>query len=120
MNSARKGCHTLYYRPQGFDFKNVLESILVMKKAGRFVSLNYFILPGFTDDPDEFAALCDLVDLYRPDLIQLRNLNMDPDWYFEVVQHPAREKPMGMRNWLEQLKQRFPELRFGYFNPALR
>ncbi|MBU0968986.1 MAG: radical SAM protein [Proteobacteria bacterium] len=120
MNSARKGCHTLYYRPQGFDFKNVLESILVMKKAGRFVSLNYFILPGFTDDPDEFAALCDLVDLYRPDLIQLRNLNMDPDWYFEVVQHPAREKPMGMRNWLEQLKQRFPELRFGYFNPPLR
>ncbi|MFZ5765011.1 MAG: radical SAM protein [Thermodesulfobacteriota bacterium] len=120
MNSARKGCHTLYYRPQGFSFKNVLESILAMKKAGRFVSLNYFILPGFTDDPDEFAALSDLVDLYRPDLIQLRNLNMDPDWYFETVQHQAKEKPMGMRVWLARLRQRFPELRFGYFNPPLR
>jgi pyruvate-formate lyase-activating enzyme len=120
MNSARKGCHTLYYRPQGFDFKNVLESILVMKKAGRFVSLNYFIMPGFTDDAEEYAALCDLVDLYRPDLIQLRNLNMDPDWYFEVVQHQPRQRPMGMRNWLAKLRQRFPELRFGYFNPALR
>lgn len=120
MNSARKGCHTLYYRPQGFSFKNVLESILVMKKAGRFVSLNYFILPGFTDDQDEYAALCDIVDLYRPDLIQLRNLNMDPDWYFDTVLHPARGKPMGMRAWLHQLKTRFPELRFGYFNPPLR
>ncbi|MEN8141059.1 MAG: radical SAM protein [Thermodesulfobacteriota bacterium] len=120
MNSARKGCHTLYYRPEGFSFNDVKESILVMKKAGRFVSLNYFILPGFSDDPDEFAALCDLIDLYRPDLIQLRNLNMDPDWYFEVVQHPARQRPLGIRNWLNQLQHRFPELRFGYFNPPLR
>ncbi len=120
MNSARKGCHTLYYRPEGFSFKNVLESILVMKKAGRFVSLNYFLLPGFTDDPDEFRAFCDLVDLYRPDLIQLRNLNMDPDWYFEVVQHPAREKPLGIQKWLHEVKRRFPDLKFGYFNPALR
>ncbi len=120
INSSRKGCHTLYYRPRGFSFKNVLESILVMKKAGKFVSLNYFILPGFTDDPAEFAALCDLVDLYRPDLIQLRNLNMDPDWYFSVVQHPARQPPMGMLNWLAALKKIFPDLRFGYFNPPLR
>ncbi len=120
INSCRKGCHTLYYRPRGFNFNNVLESILLMKKAGRFVSLNYFILPGFTDDPDEFAALCDLVDLYRPDLLQLRNLNMDPDWYFATVQHPAREAPMGMLTWLARLKKRFPDLRFGYFNPPLR
>ena len=120
INSARKGCHTLYYRPEGFNFKNVLESILAMKKAGKFVSLNYFILPGFTDDPAEFAALCDVVDLYRPDLIQLRNLNMDPDWYFDVVQHPAKEKPMGVQNWLHKVKKRFPDLKFGYFNPPLR
>lgn len=120
MNSARKGCHTLYYRPQGFSFHDVKKSILVMKKANRFVSLNYFILPGFTDDPEEFAALCDLLDLYRPNLIQLRNLNMDPDWYFEIVQHPAKEKPLGIANWLDLLRRRFPELQFGYFNPPLR
>ncbi|MEA3547161.1 MAG: radical SAM protein [Thermodesulfobacteriota bacterium] len=120
INSSRKGCHTLYYRPKDFSFKNVLESILVMKKAGRFVSLNYFILPGFTDDPDEFQALCDLINLYRPDLIQLRNLNMDPDWYLETVQYRPKQKPMGMQNWLSKLKNLFPDLRFGYFNPALR
>ena len=90
-----------------------------MKKAGRFISLNYFILPGFTDDPDEFRALCELIILYRPDLIQLRNLNMDPDWYLEVVQHIGKKKPMGIQNWLKQLKKLFPDLRFGYFNPPL-
>lgn len=119
MNSARKGCHTLYYKPEGFNFKNVLESILAMKKAGKYVSLNYFILPGFTDDPAEYEAFCDLVDLYRPDLIQLRNLNMDPDWYFDVVQHPAKDRPMGLQNWLSKVKKRFPDLQFGYFNPSL-
>lgn len=119
MNSARKGCHTLYYKPEGFNFKNVLQSILAMKKAGKHVSLNYFILPGFTDDPAEFDAFCDLINWYRPDLIQLRNLNMDPDWYFEVVQHPAKDKPMGIQNWLNQVKKRFPDLKYGYFNPAL-
>jgi MoaA/NifB/PqqE/SkfB family radical SAM enzyme len=119
INSARKGCHTMYYRTQDFNFKNVLESILVMKKAERFISLNYFTLPGFTDDPDEFKALCDLIILYRPDLIQLRNLNMDPDWYLEVVQYKGKKQPMGMRNWLQQLKNLFPDLLFGYFNPPL-
>ena len=119
MNSARKGCHTLYYKPEGFNFNNVKESILAMKKARKHVSLNYFILPGFTDDPAEYDAFCDLIDLYRPDLIQLRNLNMDPDWYFDVIQHPAKEKPMGIQNWLNRVQKRFPDLKFGYFNPAL-
>ena len=65
-----------------------------MKKAGRHVSLNYFILPGFTDDPAEFAALCDLIADCRPDLIQLRNLNMDPEWYRRVVGQQANgERP---------------------------
>ena len=90
-----------------------------MKHAGRFVSLNYFILPGFTDDPDEFAALCNLILTHRPDLIQLRNLNMDPDWYLETVKHQPDKAPMGIRNWLGQLQKLFPTLRFGYFNPTL-
>ena len=120
LNSARQTCHTSYYRPVNFSLANVMESIDVMKQADRFVSLNYFILPGFTDDPDEFAALCNLIDTHQPDLIQLRNLNMDPDWYLEIVKYQPSQAPMGIRNWLAELKGLFPELRFGYFNPSLR
>jgi len=120
LNSARERCHTSYYRPVNFSLANVIESIDVMKQADRFISLNYFILPGFTDDPDEFAALCNLIDTHKPDLIQLRNLNMDPDWYLDIVKYQSSQAPMGIRNWLAELKGLFPALRFGYFNPSLR
>jgi pyruvate-formate lyase-activating enzyme len=119
LNSARPSSHERYYRPIDFSFADVLASINVMKQAGRFVSLNYFILPGFTDDPDEFAALCSLLEQHRPDFIQLRNLNMDPDWYLETVRHEPGAPPIGIRTWLAELQKRFPRLRFGYFNPPL-
>lgn len=120
LNSARVEMHARYYRPSGFSLAEARQSIRLMKDAGRHVSLNYFILPGFSDHPAEFAALCDLVDDCRPDLIQLRNLNMDPEWYRQVVGPQPPGEPLGIRCWLEQLKLRFPALRFGYFNPALR
>ncbi len=120
LNSARAEYHAHYYRPVSFSFTDLLESIDAMKAAGKFVSLNYFILPGFTDDPDEFAALCMLIEEHRPDLIQLRNLNMDPDWYLDTVAYAPVAPPMGIRRWLAELQQFFPQLRFGYFNPPLR
>ncbi len=120
MNSARLDKHQLYYRPKNFSFVDVRQSIAVMKEHGRHVSLNYFILPGFTDDPDEFAALCELIESYQPELIQLRNLNMDPEQYLKAVEHTPSKPALGIRRWLELLKAQFPQLKFGYFNPALR
>ncbi|MFZ5775402.1 MAG: radical SAM protein [Thermodesulfobacteriota bacterium] len=120
MNSARPDYHNRYYRPKGFGFDDVRHSIRVMKQHHRFVSLNYFILPGFTDDPAEFAALCELIAECRPNFIQLRNLNMDPDWYLEAIQFTPSGDPLGIPAWLRRLKQLFPWLRYGYFNPPLR
>jgi pyruvate-formate lyase-activating enzyme len=120
MNSARPEYHKRYYRPSGFDFADLRRSITIMKDYGRHVSLNYFILPGFTDDPEEFQALVELIETCRPDLIQLRNLNMDPELYLKTVGHGDTRPPMGMRNWRDALTSRFPDLRLGYFNPALR
>lgn len=120
MNSAQTDYHSRYYRPKGFDLEDVKESIRVMKRASRFVSLNYFVLPGFTDDPAEFAALRDLIADCHPDFIQLRNLNMDPDWYLDEIKFVAEEPALGIPNWLEQLQGAFPHLKFGYFNPPLR
>ena len=119
MNSAQPEYHRRYYRPSGFSFSDVRSSIEVMKGYNRHVSLNYFILPGVTDDPDEYAALTKLIETCRPDLIQLRNLNMDPEHYLKVIRHEPVQPAMGMLHWLGQLKDRFPRLQFGYFNPAL-
>jgi pyruvate-formate lyase-activating enzyme len=120
MNSARPEFHQRYYRPSGFSFADVRRTIKVMKAADKHVSLNYFILPGFTDDPDEYDALCELIAATEPDLIQLRNLNMDPEYYRKAVQHRPQKQPLGMLRWLEGLKEQFPALKFGYFNPCLK
>lgn len=120
LNSAQKEKHRLYYRPKGFTLDDVCQSIAVMKRAKRHVSLNYFILPGCTDDPDELHALSALVDNYRPDFIQLRNLNMDPAYYLKVIGHAPSQPPLGIPNWLKQLRARFPFLGFGYYNPPLQ
>ena len=119
LNSARPEYYEKYYRPRGYSFADIKRSISVVKQAGRHVSLNYFILPGFTDDPQEFSGLCELVDSCKPDLIQLRNLNIDPELYLKTVQHQPASRPMGLRNWLVQLQKLFPQLQFGYFNPPL-
>ena len=119
LNSAQADKHHLYYRPKGFSFADVCQSIAVMKQHHRHVSLNYFILPGHTDDPQEYASLLRLIEHYQPDFIQLRNLNMDPEYYLRVIEHNPAAEPLGMRYWLASLRQRFPALGFGYFNPPL-
>ena len=120
LNSARPREHGLYYRPRGFGFEELRQSIREMKRRRRFVSLNYFICPGLTDSEPETSAFCQLIDTCRPDFIQLRNLNLDPDWYLETLQHPQGAKAIGIPAWLALMKKRFPALRYGYFNPPLR
>jgi len=119
LNSAQSEQHRRYYQPKGFSLIDACRSITVMKQHNRHVSLNYFILPGCTDDPAEFAALSDLVAEYHPDFIQLRNLNMDPEAYLRVIGHNTTATPIGIKKWLTKLKTKFPTLGFGYFNPPL-
>jgi len=119
LNSAQEHYHRNYYRPKNFSLSDVLESIQVMKEANKFVSLNYFILPGFTDSTKEFDALCALLNTCQPDRIQLRNLNIDPEWYLQSIDFDQSIPSMGMRNWMQKIKNNFPELQFGYYNPAI-
>jgi len=119
LNSAQDNYHHSYYRPQNFSLTDVFNSIQIMKEAHKFVSLNYFILPGFTDSPAEYKALYSLLTTFQPDRIQLRNLNMDPEWYLRCVGIDKPVKSMGMRNWLKKLRNDFPALQLGYFNPFL-
>jgi hypothetical protein len=93
-----------------------------MTSRGKFVSLNYFIQPGFTDCNDEFAALCELLYNHPVNFIQLRNLNIDPRWYFQTVspENLAEEFPaIGILRWKSALSREFPALKFGYFNPQV-
>lgn len=119
LNSVQEQYYNRYYRPKGYRFTDVRESVNVMKAEGKFVSLNYFILPGFTDSEGEFTALRHFIEELSPDFIQLRNLNMDPEWYLDTLQFTANRPPLGIRSWFSRLQALFPDLCYGYFNPSL-
>ena len=117
LNSAQEKYYNRYYRPLGYTFDDVMQSIDVMKGKDKFVSLNYFVFPGFTDSHDEFSALCHLIETHHPDFVQLRNFNMDPELYLTTLGIREDTPCYGVRRWLRMLKDKFPSLKFGYFNP---
>ena len=98
------------------------QSLRLARRRGLFVSLNLLAFPGVSDDPREVEALEQLLDECRPDMIQWRNLNIDPDFYLEhLARHglSAATQPLGMLALLERLHRRYPRLRQGSFNPPL-
>lgn len=119
LNSVQEIYYDRYYRPRDYRFTDVLDSIKEMKSAGKFVSLNYFILPGFTDSYTESEAFFNLLEQTGPDFIQLRNLNIDPDWYRKTLELPEKQPCYGVRAWLDRIRLQFPKLGFGYYNPYL-
>jgi pyruvate-formate lyase-activating enzyme len=119
LNSCRPRYYQAYYRPRGYTLEDVRHAVAGFKAAGGFVSLNYFVLPGFTDEPEELEALCGFLQDSGADLIQLRNLNIDPQWYLSGLDYTPTGEPLGVLRWLAALRERFPALRFGYYNPCL-
>ncbi len=120
LNSVREPYYTAYYRPKGYAFSDVLGSWQLAKRCGLHVSLNLFVFPGLTDEEEEFATLCGMIEEYGLDLIQLRNHNIDPEWYLREIGYSPKGEGIGIYDLRKRLKKRFPALKFGYFNPAVR
>jgi pyruvate-formate lyase-activating enzyme len=118
--SARPGLYADYYRPRGYGFSDVVESIRTAKADGLWVSLNLIFFPGVTDTEEELAALSDLVGSHKVDFIQLRNLNLDPDLYLALAANHPGGPAMGLQHFRKRLRKACPWLEYGYFNPYLR
>ena len=118
MNSVREACYKAYFRPKGYRFAQVIESIDMAIAKGRHVAINYLNCPGFTDCPEEAAALSVFLENHPVHLIQWRNLNIDPQHYLRTMnQVTPLGPPVGMDRLLQMIAKRFPDLRYGYFNP---
>lgn len=120
LTSARPALYRAYARPRGYRFEDVVRSMREVRGRGKFLSLNYFVFPGVTDDPAEWAAFRALLREVRPDLIQWRNLNIDPEWYWDTARPLKGGAPLGVAALLARVRREFPEIRFGYYNPPLR
>jgi pyruvate-formate lyase-activating enzyme len=119
LNSARREYYHAYYRPKDYSFDDVMESILIAKRSKVWVSVNYLVFPGFTDSRAEFFALKKLLKKTGIDMIQTRNLNIDPVWYSDSLGiGKGTGKPLGMVNWIGAIRKEFPDVKLGYFNPT--
>jgi pyruvate-formate lyase-activating enzyme len=116
-NSARREIYMPYYRPNNYDFADIIESLKVVRSFGGWTSINYFVFPGMTDSVAEYEALCQLITDTDLCMIQWRNFNIDPDWYLGKIGVTETGEILGVKQMMELLKEEFPHLKFGYFNP---
>jgi len=123
LNSARKPLYTAYYNCRNYSFADVRQTLWIAGKGRLWISLNYLTFPGVTDDAAEYAAFAKLLAAVTPQMIQWRNLNIDPDWYMQTVDRVVpvrRRRIMGIPELMQKLSLDFPGIRSGYFNPPVR
>jgi len=118
-NSARKDIYTKYYRPNNYQFEDIIESLKVVRGFGGWTSINYFVFPGMTDSIEEYEALRKLIIETDLCMIQWRNFNIDPDWYLGQTGITETGEMMGIKQLQDLIHEEFPNVKFGYFNPPM-
>ncbi|MCB9481931.1 MAG: radical SAM protein [Desulfobacteraceae bacterium] len=118
VNSFQKKYYLKYFRPK-YEFEDVLQTIRTAKDKNKFVSVNYLNMPGFTDTEPEMKELFKIIENFKIDFIQWRNLNYDPKLYFRQMFGDKAEDliPFGIINLIKHLKKNYKNLNHGYFNP---
>ena len=118
-NSARKHIYEPYYRPNNYQFEDIIESLKVMRSYGGWTSINYFVFPGMTDSVEEYEALRKLIIDTDLSMIQWRNFNIDPDWYMGKIGVNETGEMLGVKQLMSLIAEEFPKVKFGYFNPPI-
>jgi len=113
LNSPHPKSYRRYHQPRRYTLEKVIDSLTLAKEKGLYTSINLLVLPGFSDREKEVEGWVELVRNTRLDLIQMRNLNIDPDFYLKEM---GKGQGMGISRMIEVLKAEVPSLQFGYFN----
>lgn len=102
-----------YYRCN-YELADVIASIQYAKRKGVYISLNMLYFPGFNDSKTESAAWRKFLRMAPVDMIQVRNLNIDPDEFAKVM--PQFTPPLGTKMFFGGLKGEFPDISIGSFS----
>jgi pyruvate-formate lyase-activating enzyme len=113
--SAVDDHYNAYYKPRAYTLQNVEKSLRYATDKGVFTSINYLIFPGVTDREEELEAMIGFARRTGLRLIQLRNLNIDPERYLEIIPK-AKGELLGMKQALEILKTELPDVELGSFS----
>jgi pyruvate-formate lyase-activating enzyme len=103
-----------YYRPRLYGVDDVGRSLKYAADKGVYTSINYLIFPGVTDREEEIEAMIEFVNQNEVKLIQMRNLNIDPEYYLEFIPK-ARGELLGMKTMLEIFRNECPNTVIGSF-----
>ena len=118
--SARESTYLAYYAPRDYKWANVQASVAAAREQGVYVSLNLLTYPGLTDTPGEIEALLDFIEKYDINMVQIRNLNIDPDYFADKVPLDGGEV-LGINRFIEILKTEIPGLAVGnYTKPVTK
>jgi wyosine [tRNA(Phe)-imidazoG37] synthetase (radical SAM superfamily) len=119
LNSPTEKYYMSYHKPVNYTFNDVLRTIDTALNAGIFVSINLFFMPGFTDAESEVDSLFTFLKQFPVNMIQTRNMNIDPDYFFEGINFQF-ENSLGIANLINNLRESFPGVRLGYYNPSIK
>ncbi|MBB6735855.1 radical SAM protein [Cohnella zeiphila] len=112
--SALDDHYNAYYRPRGYTLANVEKSLKYAASKGVYTSINYLVFPGVTDREEEIEAMIGFVRRTGLKLIQMRNLNIDPDAYLSLIPK-AQGEIYGMKTLLEIFREELPDVVVGSF-----
>ncbi|HVB25934.1 MAG TPA: radical SAM protein [Ktedonobacteraceae bacterium] len=119
--SGHPETYTAYYRPLGYTFEDVKESLKRARDAGVYSSINLLCFPGMIDREREVEALIAFVRETGLNLIQLRNLNIDPEVLLpKMPPLDSMGKALGMRTLVETLHRELPEVAIGNFTRPIK
>ena len=114
--SGHPETYSAYYRPLGYSFEDVKDSLKRARDAGIYSSINLLSFPGMIDREREVEALLAFVKETGLRLIQLRNLNIDPEVLLpRMPALDAMGKAVGMRTMIEIIRREVPEVEIGNF-----
>ncbi|GCF07095.1 radical SAM protein [Dictyobacter arantiisoli] len=115
--SGHPETYNAYYRPLGYTHEDVTESLKKAAEAGVYSSINLLCFPGLIDREREIEALLKLVRDTDLKLIQLRNLNIDPEVFIpRMPDFASMGKALGMKKLIEILHQELPNVEIGNFS----
>jgi len=119
VNSLDPARYAAYYRPRGYRLADVLNAVRQAHASGLFVSLNYLVLPGHSDTPQETGRLFAFLKKGYVNHLQLRNWCGDPEEAQKALPPPAGPS-LGVDTWLGRIRRSFPGLMIGCLNTSRR
>lgn len=118
MFSPSKRYYNYYHRPRSYVLDDVFRSMDYARSRGVKISVNLLTFPGFTDREDQAEDLLKMIKQTGIDMVQLRNLNIDPKYIQALNSETAA---LGIPQFIKLIKEAAPGVMIGsYSRPVLR